>query len=181
MKYLLFPLLVLAFAQCKQLKDVRPDVDADTLSCVTDTLTMEWMKRYEGRYRQIEHLDTIFELLASCDFSSDADKRTLPVYVHVMGELANNDHADGYVGELFADKCYGLFRNHPDVLWPYVSLLEAHERAVIYGYMASGVYYADISREDLDMLLEHQEERFSRYKNEMNEFRDVLSKAFLFE
>lgn len=162
--------------------------NGDTLNCMFDSLSMKDFQSfveksniyidnlfsfYWGNFRQVKDLDTIFNILTLCNFSLNVEAEELSLYVYVTGELVDNKNVDGYVSEFLCDKYYSLFRNHPKSLLRYLRSVDKQKRETIMNYIGNGIYYADISDEDLNAIFEYYSKNYENYKNEIDELRKV--------
>ncbi len=135
------------------------------------------LSRYYDRYITICDLDTIAEVLNSCDFSIKTNKELLSFYTHVLFESLRNTHSDGYVGELMTDACYALFINHPGVLYQHLGLLDKSLRQTYVDNVVQGFYYNDMKEDELDNILKRQEMMLPKMKKQILMLsRDIKSK-----
>lgn len=134
--------------------------------------------RYYDRYATIYEIDTIFEILSLCDFSTKANKESLSFYIHVLFELMKNTHIDGYVGEAMVDACYTLFNNYPGVFYQHTRLLERNIQQIFIDNIAMGFYYNDIKEIELDTILKRQEVMLPRLKRQIRMIGEDIKRKY---
>lgn len=113
---------------------------------------------YYDRYSEISEIDSIFEILTSCDFSIKADKDLGSFYTYVLFEILKNNKVDGYVGESVTDVCFMLFYNHPGVFYQHIDLADEPTRESLINNVAIGLYYNDMADNELDIILGKQKQ-----------------------
>lgn len=123
--------------------------------------------RYYDQYATICDLDTVAEVLNSCDFSIKTNRELLSFYIHVLFESLRNAHLDGYVGELMIDACYALFINHPGAFYQHLGLLEKSLQQSFVDSIVRGFYYDDIKEDELDTILKRQEMMLPKMKKQV--------------
>lgn len=131
----------------------------------------ERISRYWGRYKEIKDVDTLFNVLVACDFSPQVDVEELALYVYVMGEALDNERLDGYVGELVCARYGALHMYHPACLFQYLHFADEEKRRTILIYLCREWYYAGLSEEALNVLLERHKKNLGQYASEIDELK----------
>lgn len=186
MKIIKIILLMFLSLYCKSMQCNASRIECDTLDCVFDTLSVDAsllfieenrtkldmnLVTYWGRYDLIDNIDTIAAVLGECDFSPNVNRKLLPLYIYVMKKLSGNVHNDGYIGEMFADKAYSLFKNHPGCLLQYLHFVDATNRLQLAGGVCMGMVFAEV-KEVEDLLAKYKKE-FPQYMSEVLYIQDI--------
>lgn len=134
---------------------------------------------YYDRYSEISEIDSIFEVLTSCDFSQKADKNLVSFYIHVLFEILKNDKVDGYVGESVIDVCFMLFNNYPSFFYQHIDLANKHIRESLVNNIAAGFYYNDITESEIDTIFRKQKKMLPDMEKQISKIGNNIKEQYM--
>lgn len=173
--------LLSIFDSCKKVQ-IRPMFQSpicDISYCIFDTLSLDVKNKflekhrdkfkpalltYYDNYDKVEHIDSIFDILSACDFSTETSDSELAFYCHVLNKVINNDNVDGYVSEMCMDQCYSLFNNHPAYFYQYYDFVDDETKSLLISYIYANFQILEIDIDKINVKLQEHIDRFPQQK-----------------
>ncbi len=163
--------------------ELNPDYNES--SCVFDRLSEDSMKYFVNKYREtiggtllyyyddyseVNELDSIFKIMASCRFSEKIDKELVSFYIHVLFETLKNENVDGYVKEYEIDLCLSLMNNYPGCFYQHISNTSKRLKKKLAENIAVAFYFHDIDENEMSLIFEEHKRIFPQYDQVVSSF-----------